>query len=191
MKNKNIKESIKEIKSILDKDYFHTCTEVRENGVISWQVYYKNLPAKAYYSSKNKPLLTSEKNAESDIYKLRDNFKKEKEKEFLKALKEMIPLASEFSKSMWKNQRNLANYAIIVLLILIGITYVNLFCVHNIILSIVMLVSILTAALFSVHFQRQNEKQIKETNKRITEIYVKQKIKNQGFYFVDRIRIGG
>lgn len=191
MKNNNIKKSIKEIRTILDKDYFHTCTEVHENGVISWQVYYKNLPAKVYYSSKNKPLLTSEKNAESDIYKLRDKFEKEKEKELMKALKEIIPLGSEINKSMWKNQKNLANYAIIALLILIGITYVNLFYIHNIILSIVMLVSIITAALFSVHFQRQNEILIKETNKRITEIYVKQKIKNLGFYFVDRIRIGG
>lgn len=189
MKNNNIKESIKDIKSILDRDYFHTCIEVKENGVISWQIFYKNLPSKAYYSNKNKPLLTSKENSISDIYKLRDKFEKEKEKELMKALKEIIPLGSEISKFMRNIQRNLTKYAIIVLLVLIGITYVNILHIHNIILSVVMLISVITLGLFSVHFQKQNEKEIKETNKRINEIYVKQKIRNQGFYFVERIRI--
>lgn len=191
MKNNNIKKSIKEIRTILDKDYFHTCTEVHENGVISWQVYYKNLPAKAYYSSKNKPLLTSEKNAESDIYKLRDKFEKEKEKELMKALKEIIPLGSEINNTMEFLQRNLANFAILILLTLIAITYINMFFVHNVIFSIAILIAVIVSGLLSTHFQNKNYKQIRKTNKKIIEIYVKQKIRNQGFFFVDRIKIGG
>ncbi len=191
MKNNNIKESIKDIKSILDREYFHTCTEVHENGVISWQVYYKNLPAKAYYSNKNKPLLTSKENSTADIYKLRDKFEKEKDIELMKVLKELIPLGSEVNKSMVCFEKNLSIYAEIVLVVAVIISFINLLLIHNIILSVTMLIAIVILGLSSVHFQKQNERQRRETNKRINEIYLKQKIKNQGFYFVDRIRIGG
>ena len=61
---------IKEIKGILDEDYFHINVTLNDKfrGGIEWAVYYKNLPTDDYFSEKNKPLLTSRRNTIADIY---------------------------------------------------------------------------------------------------------------------------
>ncbi len=188
MKKNNINDSIKEIKTILDKNYFHTCIEVQNNGVISWQVFYKNLPEKMYYSSKNKPLLTSENDGISDIYLLRDRFEKEKHKELIKNYKEILPLGSEMYKTMCGITKNFSEYAIIVILFINIITLINMLIIHNIVLSITVLITIISLGLFSIHFHNKNLKIINKTNQKINEIYIRQKIRNQGLYFVEKIR---
>ena len=71
---------IHNLHDILDNNYFHVNTEIKDNKV-KWSVFYRNLPTSLYYSKENKPLLTSEKNMIADIYLLKDIFEKIKTQE--------------------------------------------------------------------------------------------------------------
>ena len=80
--------------TILDSNYFCVCITQIDNKE-TWKIYYKNLPTRVYYSSSNKPLLTSEKNTIENIYALKEKFEKEKQKEFQQHLSEYLSLDKE------------------------------------------------------------------------------------------------
>lgn len=94
-KNKQVYEETKAIRNILDSNYFHVAITMKGENEFDWRVYYNNLPAQTYYSEKNKPLLTSEKNTINDIYKLKDRFEQEKKKELKQHMKEYINISCE------------------------------------------------------------------------------------------------
>jgi len=189
LRKNELQEKEKKIRSILDRDYFHICTEVKQNEELKWIIYYKNLPSKAYYSEKNKPLLTSEKNTISDIYKLKNKFESEKKIEQMKSLYETTPLLSCFNKTIIEINRIFSKFSIIVLLIILGLNLTNIYFVHNIELSLGLLLATSTVVLLSIYSTRNLENQRKTFIKKLEEIYLKEKIKRQGFYFLEKIKI--
>lgn len=189
LRKSELQDKEKKIMSILDRDYFHICTEVKQNEEIKWIIYYKNLPSKAYYSEKNKPLLTSENNTISDIYKLKNKFESEKKIEQMKSLNEVIPLLSFFNKTIIEINRKFSNFSIIVLLIILGLSLTSMFFLHNIELSLGILLVISTVSILNMYSIRILENQRKIFRKKLEEIYLKEKIKRQGFYFLEKIKI--
>jgi len=189
LRKNELQEKEKKIRSILDRDYFHICTEVKLNKELKWAIYYKNLPSKAYYSEKNKPLLTSEKNTISDIYKLKNKFESEKRIEQMKSLYEEISLLSCLNKTITEIHRIFSKFSMIVLLTILILNLENMFFLHNVNLSLVLLFITSIEGLRSIYYAKILEKQRKLSTKKMEEIYLKEKIKRQGFYFLEKIKI--
>ena len=187
-KTKNtLLDSVKELHSILDNNYFHVCTSVQENKV-EWSIYYKNLSEKEYYSDNNKPLLTSKDNTISDIYTLRDRFERAKEKEFMEnkyiVFRDGFEIYSAMSEIKYKGLTGMLNiftfYALATLIISISL--------DNVIYSIINLCICILGEIYLTYQQKSIEKLMDKKVEETREFVLRNIIKNKGLEFVKRIR---
>lgn len=180
-------DSVKELHSILDNNYFHVCTSVQENKV-EWSIYYKNLSEKEYYSDNNKPLLTSKDNTISDIYTLRDRFERAKEKEFMEnkyiVFRYGFKIYSSMSEIKYKGLTGMLNiftfYALATLIISISL--------DNVIYSIINLCICILGEIYLTYQQKSIEKLMDKKVEETREFVLRNIIKNKGLEFVKRIR---
>lgn len=181
---------IKELHSILDKNYFHVCTSINNKYIdgVSWKVYYKNLPTQQYYSRKNRELLSSDKNTIEDIYKLKNKFEKEKAKIINENAYEYSHISHSVFNVMYETKKEfINNFEILMFLILIA-SIVNLFtfkCLEFSILS-----TLLTGfiAIFGSYILEQIDKLRGKVIREIQDNYVRERIRRQGLYFVKRLK---
>ena len=187
-KTKNtVLDSVKELHSILDNNYFHVCTSVQENKV-EWSIYYKNLSEKEYYSDNNKPLLTSKDNTISDIYTLRDRFERAKEKEFMEnkyiVFRDGFEIYSAMSEIKYKGLTGMLNiftfYALATLIISISL--------DNVIYSIINLCICILGEIYLTYQQKSIEKLMDKKVEETREFILRNIIKNKGLEFVEMIR---
>ena len=190
-KTKNtIMDTVKELHSILDNNYFHISTGIVDNK-IEWIVYYKNLNKKEYYSNDNKPLLTSKENTISDIYELRDRFERAKEKEFIDnkyiVFRDGFEIYSAMSEIKYKGLTGMLNiftfYALLTLIISMSL--------DNVIYSIINLDACILAAIYFKYQQKSIEKLIDKKVEETREFILRKIIQNEGLEFVERIRKNG
>lgn len=180
-------DSVKELHSILDNNYFHVCTSVQENKV-EWSIYYKNLSEKEYYSDNNKPLLTSKDNTISDIYTLRDRFERAKEKEFMEnkyiVFRDGFEIYSAMSEIKYKGLTGMLNiftfYALATLIISISL--------DNVIYSIINLCICILGEIYLTYQQKSIEKLMDKKVEETREFILRNIIKNKGLEFVEMIR---
>ncbi len=188
-KKDRLQKTIDELMSILDKDYFHVCIEVKDKDKVEWSIYYKNLPEKAYFSKKNKPLLTSQENGLTDIHLLNEKFEKEKNKELMQNLREIVKIISTANFSVWKFKEYITDYFGCICIFILLMISINVVFIHNIILSIVLLAVTIINGFCSSYYQKKITKEHSIMMKNIENEYIKEKIKHLGFYFVERIKI--
>ena len=190
-KTKNtIMDTVKELHSILDNNYFHISTSIQGDKV-EWTVYYKNLSEKEYYSDENKPLLTSKDNTVSDIYKLRDKFERAKEKEFIDnqyiVFRDGFEIYSAISEVKYKGLNGMLNlftfYAFVNLLI--GLV------LNNIVYSAINLCACILGAIYLTYQQKSIEKLMDKKIEETREFILRKIIQNKGLKFVERIRENG
>ena len=190
-KTKNtIIETVKELHSILDNNYFHVSTSIQGDKV-EWTVWYKNLNEKEYYSDNNKPLLTSKDNTISDIYELRDRFERAKEKEFIDnkyiVLRDGFEIYSAMSEIKYTGLTGMLNiftfYALLTLIISMSL--------DNVIYSIINLGACILAAIYFKYQQKSIEKLMDKKVEETREFILRKIIQNKGLEFVERIRKNG
>lgn len=190
VKNKiknTVMDSIEELNSILDSNYFHVCTSIQGDKV-EWSIYYKNLSEKEYFSDENKPLLTSKENTISDIYELRDRFERAKEKEFIEnkyiVFRDSFKIYSEMSEIKYKGLTGMLNtftfYGLVTLIISISL--------DNVIYSIINLCACILAAIYFKYQQKSIKKLMDKKVEETREFILRNIIKNKGLEFVERIR---
>ena len=193
MKNKvknKVLDSVKELHSILDNNYFHISTGIVEDKV-EWIVYYKNLNENEYYSDNNKPLLTSKDNTISDIYELRDRFERAKEKVFIDnkyiVFRDGFEIYSAMGEIKYKGLTGMLNiftfYALLTLIISMSL--------DNVIYSIINLGACILAAIYFKYQQKSIEKLMDKKVEETREFILRNIIKNKGLEFVERIRKNG
>lgn len=185
---KKRKDEISEINSILDREYFHVNISVHEDETISWKIYYRNLPDQVYWSNKNKPILTSDKNTKADIYKLRNKFEREKEKEIMKNLPEEIKLCSMIRHGIFRITKYNCIDTTIDSLGIGVILLVNCIFVRNFTLSIFLLLITLAKCFVTVHIQEKIDKERNKVEEEFRKNFLKEKIKQQGLFFADKLR---
>ena len=180
-------DSIEELNSILDSNYFHIYTSIQENKV-EWSIYYKNLSEKEYYSNENKPLLTSKENTISDIYELRDRFEIAKEKEFVEnkyiVFRDSFKIYSILSEIKYKGLNGMLNiftfYELVTLIISISL--------DNAIYSIINLFICILGTIYLIYQQKSIEKLMDKKIEETREFIIRNIIKNKGLEFVERIK---
>lgn len=180
-------DSVKELHSILDNNYFHVYTSIQEDKV-EWSIYYKNLSEKEYYSNNNKPLLTSKDNTISDIYTLRDRFERAKEKEFMEnkyiVFRDGFEIYSAMSEIKYKGLTGMLNiftfYALATLIISISL--------DNVIYSIINLCICILGEIYLTYQQKSIEKLMDKKVEETREFILRNIIKNKGLEFVEMIR---
>ena len=188
-KNTNkIIEKVNEISSILDSNYFHTCINIKQKE-IKWSIYYRNLPDKVYFSYKNKPLLTSDKNNISDIYRLKEKFETEKDKEYAEGLYEFVKVASSADMGLRKIQDLLGMLFMNTSMTLFICAIYNAIFMHNVIFSVLYLLATVIISFSYTKLSKKAREEIKKTNKKMKENYIKNKIRKKGLYFVERIKV--
>ena len=190
-KNEKINEPINranEITSILDREYFHTSVAIK-NNYLKWSVYYKNLPERTYYSYKNKPLLTSDENDISDIYRLKEKFETEKDKEDVEGLYDFLNVAVPADIGLKKIQYLLNMLFMNTSITLLICAICNAIFMHNVLFSILYLLATIIICFSYSKLSEKARKEIKKTNKKMREKYIKNKIRKQGLYFVERIKV--
>lgn len=180
---------VKELHSILDKNYFHICTSINSKYVdgVSWKVYYKNLPKQQYYSRKNRELLSSDKNTIEDIYKLKNKFEKEKAKIIKENAYEYSHISHSVFNTMYVNKKEfIKNFEILMFLILIA-SVVNLFTFKCLEFSILSTLYIGIIAILGSYILEQIDKLREKVIHEIQDNYVRERIRRQGLYFVKRL----
>lgn len=193
MKNKvknKVLDSVKELHSILDNNYFHISTGIVEDKV-EWIVYYKNLNENEYYSDNNKPLLTSKDNTISDIYELRDRFERAKEKVFIDnkyiVFRDGFEIYSAMGEIKYKGLTGMLNiftfYALLTLIISMSL--------DNVIYSIINLDACILVAIYFKYQQKSIGKLMDKKVEETREFILRNIIKNKGLEFVERIRKNG
>lgn len=196
MKKKKVKKldpinkAIKELNSILDSNYFHVCTSINEKYIhnVSWKVYYKNLPTQIYFSKKNKVLLTSDKNTIGDIYKLRDKFEKEKQKEIEKNIYEYSKISYITFSTMLEIKRIYSETILDLMLLMATLNIVNIFTIKNLYFSILSLVFIILASILNYIKVKQLNRETEKGRHEIEETVIREKIRRQGTYFIKRLK---
>lgn len=181
-------EKVNEIESILDSNYFHTCIKIKQKE-IKWSIYYRNLPDKVYFSYKNKPLLTSDKNNISDIYRLKEKFETEKDKEYVEGLYDFVKVASSADMGLRKTRDLLGMLFMNTGMTLFICAICNAIFMHNVIFSVLYLLAIVIISFSYTKLSKKAREEIKKTNKKMKENYIKNKIRKQGLYFVERIKV--
>ena len=183
-------EKIKALQNILDSKYFHICTTVdsRFQDNVKWVIYYKNLPEKVYYSEANKPLLTSEKNTIEDIYKLKEKFEEEKQKTEAITFKDWLNIYYCVFKNFHLIKYKYLEITNGLSLLTVVVNIVNLFTFQDILFSIYTLWLIVVLTLFSIGQGKEMNKWNNEAQNEIKEEYVKERIKRQGLYFLNRLK---
>ena len=180
-------DSIEELNSILDSNYFHICTSIQGDKV-EWSIYYKNLSEKEYYSNENKPLLTSKENTISDIYELRDRFERAKEKEFIEnkyiVFRDSFKIYSVINEFKNKGLNGMLNlftfYAVANVLI-------NL-VLSNIIYSVINLCICILGEIYLKYQQKSIKKLMDKKIEETREFIIRNIIKNKGLEFIKRIK---
>ncbi len=189
-REKGIVENINKIQNILDKEYFHTSIKIINGNTFTWEIYYRNLPNNLYYSNKNKPLLTSKNNTIKDIYKLKQKFNLEKKKCFIdnwaKFFKFDIAII-DFTSNI--RLENFKNYIVFYMLILMAILLNALFF-NNLEFSFLLIGMTIATGLTCINNQKRLNKIIEKEKIKIKEIFVKNEIRKQGLYFVNKLREG-
>lgn len=193
LKNKaknTIMDTVKELHSILDNNYFHISTGIVEDKV-EWIVYYKNLNENEYFSDNNKPLLTSKDNTISDIYELRDRFERAKEKEFIDnkyiVFRDGFEIYSAMSEIKYKGLNGMLNlftfYSLINLIVSASL--------DNVIYSIINLCACVLGAIYLIYQQKSIKKLMDKKVEETREFILRKIIQNKGSEFVERIRKNG
>lgn len=185
-KNKNNKKR-NSLYSILDSNYFHICVEYRENKE-AWRVYYKNLPKRVYWSKNNMPLLTSEENTVEDIYKLKEKFEQEKNKELKQYLSEYIAIDKEVFYQMLSVKKTCSTMLTDIQMLYLVASVINLFFMKNTEISLLILILTIPTALIGIYRINQMHKETHKGQKELKEIFVKEKIRRQGLYFVQKLK---
>mgnify|MGYP001152532839 CR=1 FL=1 len=193
MKKRKNKESetiryIRKLRSILNKEYFHIYTEVKEKDRVEWKVYYKNLPTPAYWSNKNDELLTSKKHTIEDIYKLKKVFEQEKEKIYRDNLKEYLNVWSESYIQMCNIKRRYSTNITNLMFAIVAMNILNIlfFDIREFgILQPVLIITLGTTDLLGAH---KIEKEIDKVSEKTKERFIQDKIRRQGFYFVNKLK---
>ena len=187
-KTKNtIMDTVKQLNSILDNNYFHVCTSIQGDKV-EWSIYYKNLSEKEYFSDDNEPLLTSKENTISDIYELRDRFERAKEKEFIDnkyiVFRDGFEIYSAMSEIKYRGLTGMLNiftfYALLTLIISMSL--------DNVIYSIINLCVCVLGAIYLKYQQKSIEKLMDKKVEETREFILRKIIQNKGLEFVERIR---
>jgi len=190
--NKEITKQIEQLESILDPEYFHMCISIGEKNAIEWSVYYKNLPRDLYYSNDNTALLTSEKNTIEDIKKLNENFKKEKQKaseiEINKNIVDFINFVSVVDHATWKMKDNMLSYDLFILASILVLLTVNMVLINSKILSITLLTYTTINILVKTYIDDKFSKKRLELTEKLKKVWIKDKIKQLGFDFVEKIK---
>lgn len=184
-KQRNNKRSLR---NILDKNYFHICEEVSPYEADKWEVYYSNLPTSVYFSNKNKPLLSSEKNSIRDIYKLKDIFEREKEKMMSKNLYEYCKTYFEFERCILNFKYEYTNTIVDIFLVSVIISFINGLYIKSFEFGILHLMFVIAIAIISMCKLVKINKKSKADSERIKEKYLKEKIRREGLIFVDKLR---
>lgn len=181
----------------LDRDYFHTYTEVDENNNIKWSVYYKNMNDKDYFKISNRPILNSINNNLNDIEKLSKEFEKVKEKAKENMYWEKFVLSIdmfEFRKNIYdylQKMMDIPSFSILGLIIFLFILNINSRIFAIIGLSLMTIFSIIT---LTINYVIDNiEKQIDELQQkeedRILKAYLKDKdMKGLNYEFTKKNR---
>lgn len=193
MKKRKNKESetiryIRKLRSILNKEYFHIYTEVKEKDRVEWKVYYKNLPTPAYWSNKNDELLTSKKHTIEDIYKLKKVFEQEKEKIYRDNLKEYLNVWSESYIQMCNIKRRYSTNITNLMFAIVAMNILNIlfFDIREFgILQPVLIITLGTTDLLGAY---KIEKEIDKASEKTKERFIQDKIRRQGFYFVNKLK---
>ena len=194
-KEKEIEENkttkmIKEIKGILDEDYFHINVKLNEKfrGGIEWAVYYKNLYTDDYFSEKNKSLLTSRRNTIADIYILKDIFEKLKQEtveeagfEFFRDNKRILNFMKEIKETSSIGMINIFTIYTFVNIVIILIT-------NNFIVAFINLFLCILVNIYLSFKNKKMNKLLNEAEDVKEKILLKNIIKGQGFEFVKKIR---
>ena len=186
--NVNLEEKKKKIQSILDRDYFNTSVQIKDNKTLSWKVTYCNLTDKVYYTNPSKTLLNSDENRISDIYKLKEKFEKEKNKEIMNNLYEIIPIVSEINTILQNFTNIFIKFLLYVSIGMVALNYWNLFN-NNDMFSFALLILTTFMCVVEIRIFKQISKERNKAIETFERMYLKEKIKRQGMYFVDRIRI--
>ncbi len=188
----DILKQTNEIKEILDPQYFHTSINIKNKNEIEWFIYYKNLPQRVYYSSKNKPILTSKKNDIEDIYVLKERFEKEKTNEFNNNLAEILNM----NFTIYNMASDIKRYVLvsfqIILLLLLGFVLLNGLNSEykRFIISVYNLAVTLIVSFISIKVHKKISEISQQTQRKIQEDILKEKIRHQGLYFVEKIKKG-
>ena len=189
-KRKNKRNSkMYELNHILDSHYFHISTEYKLDKSIKWAIYYKNLPTNLYFSEKNKALLTSEENCIKDIYKLREVFNREKKVEMSKHIPEYLKLSMNIFKQTQNIKMKFTETLLDILLICLIVSLINLIFIRDI--KIGLLNMFLTCFIFilgTIKLKKIDE-QLEKDKKEFEENFFREKIKKQGLFFVERLKI--
>lgn len=193
MKKRRNKESetiryIHKLRNILNKEYFHIYTEINEKDKVEWKVYYKNLPTSAYWSRKNDELLTSKKHTIEDIYKLKKAFEQEKEKIYKDNLKEYINVWSEAYMQMCDVKKIYSTNIIDLMIVIITMNVSNILFFNDSKFSILQLVLTTILAIMCILGVSKIEKKIDTASEKTKERFIQEKIRRQGFYFVNKLK---
>lgn len=189
-KNKKINatnDKLQELYNILDKRYFHISIQFK-HGNIEWSVYYKNLPTATYFHKRNIPILTSKKNTIKDIYELKDLFETEKKKEINQNIKEISNISYATFVPINYIKRKYIEILSDLMFLIATANLFNIFVTKNLEFSILSLGLIVLFAILNYIKQRKINEKIENCIDEIQEIYIAEKIKRQGIYFIKRLK---
>ena len=187
MKNNKLNQ-VNEIYKILNPEYFHICVENNENNAIKWSIFYKNLSEEDYYSERNKPLLTSEKNVPGDIYQLNKNFEKEKNKIFNNNIFDYMKFNFECFDFKLKIKQIFYFIVIEISVLTFIIASINLFMKNNLWSSSIPAIFSVSILIISQHNLKKLDKLLdKLFNKKSKEFYIKTLTRN--FEFMERLKL--
>ncbi len=180
----------RKINNILDKRYFHVCTSFNDRcvGNIEWEIYYSNLPENLYFSNKNKSLLSSKRNIISDIYALKDRFEKEKQLIIKANIEEYIKISYENYSNMSKIKSYFTETIVDILLINVFLVFFNILFFKSVEISILNLINTILIAILAIRKNIKIDKKINKFQNDIEENYIQEKIRQQGLYFVEKLR---
>lgn len=178
---------IQELHKILDNNYFHINTKIK-NNTVEWSVFYKNLPTQFYYSNKNKPLLTSSKNTIADIYFLRDIFDDIKAKEINQNIsllyEDEFKYYSAISEIKLEGSSGMLNIFVIYALLNIILIEFNI----NVFTGFLNLcVCIFISFYFNYKDKKMSKLLEKSTNENI-DILLKNNMKNKGLFIYNKLK---
>ena len=193
MKKRRNKESetiryIRKLRSILDKEYFHMCTEIKEKDKVEWKVYYRNLPTPAYWSRKNEELLTSKKHTIEDIYKLKKVFEQEKEKIYRDNLKEYLNVWSESYIQMCDIKRRYSTNITNLMFGMVVTNILNILIFNSTEFGILQLALTIMLAAIDLLGVNKIEKEIDKASEKTKERFIQEKLRRQGLYFVNKLK---
>ena len=185
-KNKSI-DTLKELYNILGFDYFHICISYNGDDM-QWDIFYKNLDDKEYFSKENPVLLTSKENGIADVYALKDRFKRAKEdvkrKNALSIIKESFTLYQKLYETKKQGIDGMLN--LYMLYTAIGLI-MGLF-LENILYSFINLWACIAGGIYLIYKQKRFNKFLDQKKEEIVEIVLRNIIKKQGLNFVERIK---